>query len=42
MYAVRGRWEEVSKGQDEEKEDGDIGETPEQSTYLTPFKCVCV
>lgn len=36
MYAIRGGWEEVSEGQDEEKEDGDIGETPEKSTYLTP------
>lgn len=36
MYAIRGGWEEVSEGQDEEKEDDDIGETTEQSTYLTP------
>lgn len=36
MYAIRGGWEEVSEEQDEEKEDGDIGETLQQSTYLTP------
>lgn len=36
MHAIRGGWEEVGEGQDEEKEDDDIGETPEQSTYLTP------
>lgn len=36
MYVIRGGWEGVGEGQDEEEEEGNIGETPEQATYLTP------